>query len=173
MNFCSTKNKQKPQVCISLVKTSWKDCVQWIPWCCNHFSTIAKGFNCAFVSNLNLIILGWSGCHWVQTMGKRCHEPSTFFFCKHFPFWCCLPSEGKWFSVTENPDNEAKWDSSKRGTQERLEIAGSCYTSTTPSVPFPGLTSSVLRAPRAEGFFPLLLWWQAGPEIPVPGCSTA
>lgn len=30
-------------------------------------------------------------------------------------------------SVTDNPDNEAKVDSSTRGTKESLEKAGSCY----------------------------------------------
>lgn len=43
------------------------------------------------------------------------------------PFLVLFIIGGKWFSVTDNPDNEAKWDSSKRGTWERLEIAGSCY----------------------------------------------
>jgi len=42
------------------------------------------------------------------------------------PFLVLFIIGEKWFSVTDNPDNEAKWDSSQSGTWERLEIAGSC-----------------------------------------------
>lgn len=90
------------------------------------FFCYSKGVKLCFYKQFES---GYSELKWVSLSADHGQKRSwttliwnLLFFCKHFPFLCCLSSEEKWLSVTDNPDNKAKWDSSKRGTQE---IAGS------------------------------------------------